>query len=248
MKAYLINLPESKDRKKYACDMLEAVGVEVKVIEAIWGKNLTYPNKQYSSLSYKLRHGKKDNYGEVGCYLSHVKALKEFLETEDEFAIICEDDISIRPEFKEVIDKAVQESKRWDILRLSGLRSGTPVEICKLDDEFSLNVNLTRQTGSGCYMVNQKAATILAKELIPMRVPLDHAYDREWLWGLKALMIYPILVNQRNGFESTIKARKHYKLPAYMRYWSVFPYRAINETSRVLYRTLQVIREKFFRR
>lgn len=248
MKAYLINLPESTDRKKYACDMLQNVQIDVEVIEAIWGKDLIYPNELYNSLSYKLRHGKKDNYGEVGCYLSHVKALKKFLDSDNEFAIICEDDISIRKEFKEVIDLSLKESYRWDILRLSGLRSGTPIEICKLNDKFSLNVNITRQTGSGCYMVNKKAAKILTKELIPMRVPLDHAYDREWLWGLKSLMIYPVLVNQRNGFESTIKARKHYKLPAYIRYWTVFPYRALNETCRVLYRSLQVIKEKFFRK
>lgn len=239
MKAFLINLPECIDRKQYASSMLVDAGFEIVLVEAIWGKNLIYPHPDYSSMSYRLMHGKKDNYGEVGCYLSHIKALNLFLDSGEEFGFICEDDISVKPEVLNVIQKAIQKSHRWDILRISGLRSGTPIKICALDEEYALHVNLTRQTGSGAYVVNRKAAQKLVKVLLPMKLPLDHAYDREWLWGLRALMIYPILANQRNGFESQIKARKHYKLPAYIRYLTVFPYRTVNEISRVFYRLVQ---------
>lgn len=245
MKAFLINLPECLDRKEYASSMLVNAGFDVVLVQAIWGKNLQYPNTDYSSLSYRLMHGKKDNYGEVGCYLSHIKALKQFLNTEDEYAFICEDDISVDPNINKVLQAALNEQKRWDILRISGLRSGTPIKVCSLDEKYALYVNLTRQTGSGAYLVNRKAAKKLAEVLLPMKLPLDHAYDREWLWGLRALMVYPVLANQRNGFESQIKARKHYKLPAYIRYLTVFPYRTVNEISRVVYRLFQVAIQRY---
>lgn len=244
MKAFLINLPEALDRREYASKMLIQAGFEVNLVEAIWGKNLVYPNAEYHSFLYQLMHGKKDNYGEVGCYFSHIKALKEFLETKDEYAFICEDDISVDPKINQILERALQETQKWDILRISGLRSGTPVKVITLNQEFALYVNLTRQTGSGAYVVNRKAAQKLIQALLPMKLPFDHAFDREWLWGLKTLMIYPLLANQRNGFESQIKARKHYKLPPYIRYLTVFPYRSFNEISRVFYRGFQVLKYK----
>ena len=95
-------------------------GLDFNIIEAIDGKELKLPHDNFSSIKYSLLHGKKSNLGELGCYLSHLKVLKTFIESEEKYALVCEDDIKIDSEIKEIVDKALNSDIDFDLLRLSG--------------------------------------------------------------------------------------------------------------------------------
>lgn len=241
MKAYLINLPKAVERLEHAKQSLKKADIELIRVDAVMGKELTLPHPDYSESSYRYRHGKRTNLSELGCYFSHIKAMKMFLESQDEFALILEDDICFEADLKQVITEAIKQSDKWDLLRLSGLHRGTPVTVGVLDQTYRLAINLTRQTGSGAYVVNRKGAEQMVKHLVPMKLPYDHAYDKEWLYGYKALSVTPYPTNQQAGFESQINAARSYKLPGYKRHWSVLPYRAWTELSRLLYRSLRMV-------
>jgi glycosyl transferase family 25 len=255
MKAYLINLGRAQHRLETSRQTLERAGIEMVRVEAIDGLTLEKPYKDYSRVLYRLFHGKKTIPSELGCYFSHLKAMRQFLESEDDYALILEDDIGAGADSKVIIKAAMKYGKFWDILRLSGLRNGHPWKIAELKEGCHLCVNMTRQTGAGAYVVNRKAAARILRMMKTMKVPYDHAFDREWFYGLKALCVSPFPFDQR-AFEhgSQIDASKLYsnpKYPAWQRYWSVFPYRFVNELSRFIFRFTQYLVTKsilFFRK
>jgi len=242
MKAYLINLKPAVDRRKKATQSLQEAGFEVERIDAVNGTLLSKETTPYSERAYRLAHGKKTNLREIGCYLSHLKALKAFLKSNDSFALIAEDDAKASPKTLKLVEESLQQSRNIDILRLSSVHRGMPLRIKNLSDGFKLTVCLTRQTGAGAYIVSRKAAEKLINKLQPMFLPYDHALDREWFYGMNSAFITPAPINQHTDTETQIKATSNYKLPFLKRYISVFPFRAYNEITRVFFRIFSLIK------
>ena len=87
-------------------------------VPAIEGKTLTIPIEDYDAVKFFLYIGREAGPGEIGCYLSHLKVIRMFLESDKEFALICEDDASPTPECYEAIEQAIAHSETWDLLRL----------------------------------------------------------------------------------------------------------------------------------
>jgi hypothetical protein len=70
-----------------------------------------------------------------------------------------------------------------------------------------------------------------------MRVPFDHAIDREWVYGLNAVSVSPFPIDQtRTGFRTSIQRGPAKKLSKFWRVCFTFPYQALNEVSRWLFR------------
>ena len=247
MKAYVINIPKSTERRLHVERILQRLGIEHTFVDAVVGAGLAFPIPDYDAARYRLAHGKRTNPAEVGCYLSHLKALALFLQSGEDFALVCEDDIKPVDKLPTVLGEALEHSDDFDILRLSGFHRGTPVRAVKLRCGYSLCHNLTRQTGAGAYLVNRRAAENLTRNLRPMWLPFDHAFDREWAWGGKAMCLDPMPVLQNQGFSSQINADRSYKLPALIRYPTVFPFRCFNESSRIIARSHAIVKRRFKR-
>ena len=82
----------------------------------------------------------------------------------------------------------------YDLLRLSGNHEPVSFKIRELDSSFSLVCNINNQLGSTGYLMNRHAAKQMLKNLLPMSLPYDHAFDREWCWNVKTLFMKPNLV------------------------------------------------------
>jgi glycosyl transferase family 25 len=223
--------------------LFENLTISPVFVEAVVGKNLTLPHKDFDEKKQRLAHGKRPNLSELGCYFSHLKAIEQFLDDEDDYALILEDDLSFDASIEFLIKESLKHKDHFDLLRLSGLHNGHPVHIVSLNDKHNLVCNLTRQTGSGAYLLNRYAAKQMLKQLKPMWLPYDHAFGREWTFGVKTLFINPLPILQNITPESHINATSDYKLPRFKRI-SVFFFRFYNEISRVIFRILQVIKLK----
>ena len=117
--AYLINLKRAEDRLLSAKETFDEVGIKFELEVAVDGKELSLPNLNYDEFKYNLLHGKKTNLGELGCYFSHLNVLKKFLKTEENFALVCEDDIEFNENIVEIINGALESRISFDLLRLS---------------------------------------------------------------------------------------------------------------------------------
>ena len=112
MKAYMISLNDSTEK----IDYLKSFGIETVLVKGVNGKTIPMEEivKRVSN-TYKT-FGPK---GAIGCALSHMNTWKMFLETDDEYAIIFEDDVVLEDNFNEKLKLALQDvPKDYDILYL----------------------------------------------------------------------------------------------------------------------------------
>lgn len=232
-RTFLINLDTATDRRVHMEQAFAATGMELERVSAIDGRTLVLPHPAYSQSLYHRYHGRTTKPGEIGCYLSHIKAMEAFLATGDSHGLICEDDLVLTPEFERVLDAAMRTAGAWNVLRLSGLSPGQPARVVELAEGFFLCVNFGRLKGAGAYIVDRRAAEAMIAGLLPMWLPWDHAVDREWPFGLRACSVYPFPVSQtENLFRSSIQGGKASKLAAARRWVTTYPYQAANEISR----------------
>lgn len=239
MHAYIINMDSATERWKFVSEHFAATGIPFSRISGVNGRQLTLPIPEYDETAYRRRHGQRTNLGAVGCFLSHLKSLRAFLDSQHELAIIAEDDAKPVANLREIVEKALRHRDSWDILRLCGFHNPHPAPYARLDDQYQLCVCFTRLCGTGAYAVTRRAAETLLAKLTPMYLPIDHALDREWAYGLRAAAIVPLPISQEeHGFGSQIHA--NLKLPWMRRYLTVFPWRAWNESARLVQRTRQL--------
>jgi len=249
---YLINLKRASERLISAKETFEKARINFILEEAVDGKDLSLPHEDYSELKYNLLHGKKTNLGELGCYFSHLNVLKKFLNTEEDWALVCEDDIELDEDLIEIINSALESGINFDLLRLSGgsdrnKEIGLPLKLKKIYKDFFLSLNFGFKSGTGCYLINRLAAENIIKKINIMNLPIDHAMDRDWILNYRSLTISPAPVNLKEELHirnSFIQAKSEFKFPVYKRYWIMAPYRLINELLRLIYKIIFLIKIK----
>jgi len=252
LKTYLINLDRAANRLSAMQDKLDSMRLPFERVAAVDGQALELPIRDFREGAYRLLHGRRGNPAEVGCYLSHIECAKRLLASESEFALILEDDLEFPADLKQLLRAAIEANADWDILRLSTVNRGRKYRFADLTPQRFLAVALTREKGSGAYLINRRAAMWFVNKLVPMRLPFDLAFDLEYLAGLKAAFVFPVPINQDTGLPSQIQAkRRTYRLRRW-RYVIIQPYRALLETSRFICRLRQLswllLKHAFLRR
>jgi glycosyl transferase family 25 len=191
---YIINLNSANKRWKNICRNLDSLQIPYTRIEAIDGNKEPAAPAAYNRTRYNITHGKTTNPGEIGCYLSHIKALHAFLESTLEYALILEDDVTLPAHIKELIESAIQHSCNWDLLRLSAHTPGKPLPFAELPHGHVLAYNTHVLKNTGAYLVNRRAAQLICEKMVPMHLPYDVALDCEWRYGFKSAFISPLPV------------------------------------------------------
>jgi glycosyl transferase family 25 len=248
MRAFIINLDSATDRWAWTQAVFSRTQLVLCRVPAVNGKTLTFPSEHYSERLYRWFHGRTSNPRELACYLSHLKALDAFLATGEKHGLIAEDDLVLRPGFEGTLEAAMQYARHWNILRVATLGRGHPVKLARLSPEHFLCVNFGRLKGCGAYVVDRIAARALRSHLLPMRLPYDHAIDREWFLGLRAVCILPFPASQtETDFLSSVQPGIYPKLSETRRWLTTYPYQALNEMTRWIFRAFQYVRFKLAR-
>lgn len=211
---YLINLDKATDRLHNVMKNLHELEFPIHRVVAIDGNSLSddYISSITDEFTYLKFFRMLPENGTIGCSLSHLKAWKEFLKSDDEFALICEDDITFNAqELMSTINQLIIQKDVWDIVNFETLHSGFPQEIAKLSNNKSLVIYLTNITHAGCYLINRKTAYRLIEKFYPIKVPVDHYFTASWEFGITFLGIEPRIVKQV-GEKSQIKVGKVKKI------------------------------------
>jgi glycosyl transferase family 25 len=133
---YLINLDRATDRLELMQKEFEKCEITYERISAVDAKTL-------DSSTYKVKNKYDRDLvpGEIGCYLSHVKTLETFLASENDFALIIEDDAILVNDFKSAVEKAMNQyndlkvKDHWDVLKLfNGKRKH--IKIADVDQKY----------------------------------------------------------------------------------------------------------------
>ena len=120
---FLINLESSASRLTAMTEHLNKLGISFERVAAIDARGFDINfYSAYDAISTQRRHGRQLGAGEVGCYLSHVKALETFAGSDLEYALICEDDVILPSDtalfLNRFIESCLLNAIKWDLLFL----------------------------------------------------------------------------------------------------------------------------------
>ena len=201
----VINLDRSPDRLGRIGQRMQALGIDWERLPAVDGAALDEEGRRaLDERGYRRLHGATPKLGELGCYLSHLRAMRTFLASEARFALILEDDVQPSQHLPDVVARLTRVADQWDMVKLSKVHRGTPVTVLALGHGATLDVMLTRCTGSSAYIVNRRAAQAYLDKLLPMTLPYDHVFDRGWQLGLKVRLVSPPPCHHDEEIASTI--------------------------------------------
>ena len=118
---FVISLPRSAHRWRTMSHRLNAIGLPFQRIEAIDGATLSEAaiaevfdrKRAQSGYHYELTRG------EIGCYLSHLKAWQTILEQDLDYAVILEDDVVLTDSFRFLPQTLAKLNDDWDLIKLA---------------------------------------------------------------------------------------------------------------------------------
>lgn len=193
--AYVINLDRATERWCKVRDNLESVGIPYTRVTAVLGDELPDKPSGYSVVGYRVLTGKEINKREVGCYFSHIEAMRLFLESDQDYALIMEDDAGLTEGLPGLLLAAVNKNAGWDMLRLCSSKKGGFLCFEDLNAEHCLAYNLRPLKNTAAYLINRHAARCCVERLLPMKQPYDVALDREWAYGFRTACVNPFPVH-----------------------------------------------------
>ena len=243
---WVINLDRAPDRLARIAMQLQGQQLPFTRLSAVDARALsTAQLAAFDEAGFRRKHGMLPALGELGCYLSHVAVMQQFLASEAEFALVLEDDVLLHDSLPAVLKGLMAQPSRWDVAKLSAVHSGTPVPYLAVAPGHQLAVMLSRCTGSSAYLVNRHAAQAYVDGLLPMSLPYDHVFDQGWRLGIRFRLVTPTPCGHDEAIASTIVApagvrRKFHwaqRLPA-------FAYRLGNEWRRLTHGLREVWRER----
>jgi glycosyl transferase family 25 len=233
----VINLDRAPHRLQKISEQLNRLGLNWERLNAVDGRSLSMQDSSLLDLrKFGLRHGKTPLPGELGCYLSHVRAFERFDSSSLKYCLILEDDVDLKSDLPTALKALADHPADWDLVKLSGVHHGTPVTTVEFDGGYRLVTMLSKCTGASAYVINRNAFQSMGRRLLPMSLPFDHEYDRGWHWGLKVRSLMPYVGVHDQQVESTINSSKD---PNMRFHWvkrlPAFAWRFRNASQRLIY-------------
>ena len=242
---WVINLDRAPERLQRIAGQLQRCGLAWTRLSAVDGRTLDDAQRGALDVpAYRRRHGMDPVSGELGCYLSHLAAMRAFLDSSSRFALVLEDDALLTADLPAVLQALLAHAARWDMVKLSAVHSGTPQPVLALRPGHDLSVMLSRCTGASAYLVNRHAAAAYLEKLLPMSLPWDHVFDQGWRLGLKVRRVVPAPCVHDAQIATTIPTPGPSRKFAWPRRLPAFGYRLSNEWRRLLYGLGETRRER----
>lgn len=190
LKTYVINLEKSTVRRQHMADQLAPYPfLDVEFLKAIDGRLLTEEERcaRFDYARSKKLYGRTLNAGEVGCALSHRKVYQTLLDENRDYALVLEDDISIKRDLNTLdlasVDRILR-TKRPRVLMLSG-------DYCFYRKRPFIRIYSA--VGAYAYLINRAAARLILEKTHPCCVA------DEWLYykrkGLQLYAAYPYMID-----------------------------------------------------
>jgi glycosyl transferase family 25 len=177
---FVINLARRSDRLAVMSAQLEKLSIDFERFDAFDGSSLRLPPDATLTAA------------ETACHRSHRACWQKLLDSNEDFAVILEDDLVISPRLAGFL----AAPERWpgdaDVIRLETYR-----QLAYLSTRFvtasagiRLHRLLTEQYGAGGYVISRTCAERLLGEIQPARVPVDVMIYAKAKPGADGLCIY----------------------------------------------------------
>ncbi len=211
MKAYIINLKSSTDRKEYMEQVMAPVSsvFDYSFIDAVNGKEMSDEEvaRVFDQTRAMKMYGRELRRGEIGCTMSHKKCAHMLLDSSEPYALFLEDDLIWQdPDNLDsvvAVSEKVLDTDTPTILLLSGDYWYTCMK--KQSDKYSV-ASVRDAVCTQSYMINRAGAQKL------LDLGNWHVADDWWAikkQGVVLKAIYPHVADQNRADLDTVIAQQY---------------------------------------
>lgn len=213
---FIINLPQSTDRKTFMEAQCDSIGISPIFIDAVNGKGLSDSeiNKYCNQRKAKQLFGRELLLGEIGCALSHIHVYQKMVDKNIAYAVIFEDDAIIKKDFTDTIKLVLDINFDWDLILL-GHNIGFDIsnEIKSIKSYWykkkvnnSTNIGRIVKGGLGCYgyLITQQGAKKILDYINKESIfyPIDKITSNNKIINFYG--VFPTIVSINSNFNSSI--------------------------------------------
>ena len=199
MKITVINLARAVARRQAMTEMLGALGMEFEILEATDWKELTEQSHLLVDTATRERQGQKPlSQSMIATVTSHRRALARLLARGDEMAVILEDDVTVLPEFKDVLSMVESSKTDFDIIFLHRGRSKNAFIPLERMDRYQLGIVKFSDYGAWGYIITRRAARRYFECYPEIVYRCDHSLHAYWENGLETFSLDPPVVYHEN--------------------------------------------------
>lgn len=196
-----------------SAEQLEQAGIDFVRVSAVDGrKSDPRQNPSYQERRALAFLGRNISGGEMGCYLSHLKAAQMFLESGEEYGMVLEDDMSIQSDLSETVGEMLawleKDGRYWDLINIGTdqVKRFTPLHQFGSSEHphALLHAHYFPMMAAGLIWSRNGAQNFVDSQNL-IFAPVDN-YLRFWLTRTNTgLSVWPPLVKTR-GVQSDIDA------------------------------------------
>jgi glycosyl transferase family 25 len=212
MRAYVINLARSTERRRHMEAQLARLGLDYQLVPAVDGRELDLDDPQLMDPELP-RWGPGPGFRPcaAGCALSHMRVFRAVAQSGAPFALVLEDDVVLPADLPGLAEE-VGACLTGAAVALLNFHAPEP---CRVTAAGAIALSASRQlvqpldmhglTSAGAYVVTREACLQLLGALLPLRTYVDDwdFYCREGvLSGVRCVV--PMPVTNSPSFRSTI--------------------------------------------
>ena len=204
---FVINLDKSTERMAKISERLNQLGISYERIPGVYGADLSQQELEvnYDPKLNAKKYRRELPCGEIGCYMSHIKAWRMIVDRGLSCAIILEDDITIEEELKTIAKRLAGATDKFDIVKffcskkkpkiVSSNAIGPDHRLCRFKKVLS---------GNQGQLITYNGAVKLLSAYERFGRPVDVDIQHWWESGINVLGIFPSVVKRIEHASSDI--------------------------------------------
>jgi len=217
---FCINRAIDVGRKTFMANQFKAQKISAIFIDAIDGNSLSESEAVIAGYDKVARERLYVplHMNEIGCLLSHRKALELFIDTEEAFGVILEDDAVVSNNFIQTIQKIVTSVTPWDLIKLetrNGEFVGKRIGVVEPNLTIFATLKASRRTTGLLY--SRDGAIRILNTLSKFVYPIDNHLGGVWKNKVRILGVFPSLISVSRDYDTgipqkgSVKPIKSYK-------------------------------------
>lgn len=191
--------PEATETRELLAQ-LQSQGIQAEIFPAVDGRQgmpALQPGERFCRWKALARHKRWLTGAEIGCYLSHLRAIRSAWEAGHEHVCILEDDVCLEPDFARIAEE-LRADPALELVRFMALRLRPRRIIRPLGDGSHQLVRPLRGTvGTQAYQLNRSGMEKMLAHAACLYEPIDKVLDHFWLFDLNTYLVEPHLVWER---------------------------------------------------
>lgn len=210
---YLINLDGSDQRLESATKQLDDIGWSFERVAAYDGRGKALSDfADYDDQQTRKNLGRSLLSSEIGCYLSHYQCVERFLQTDADFLVVLEDDMTLTADFKIIVTETLNflyanpesadPENSWHLINLAAKKKKLAKDITKFNEYTLWHAYYFPIRGLGLIW-SRKGAEAFIKTAKPITMPVDIFFQKWLSHNGKGLGVWPALVKPL-GLDSDI--------------------------------------------